>query len=64
MSRRKPDPRRPGPDHYPDDETDMSETVRHELVAEAAATFGEEAGRELAVLLRVPFETFRPEAQA
>ena len=64
MPRRKPDPRRPGPDHHPADETDMSEALRHELVAEAAATFGEEAGRELADLLRVPFEACQPEARA
>ena len=56
MPRRKPDPRRPCPDHHPDDDSNMAETERHELVAEAAATFGEEAGRELADLLRVPFE--------
>lgn len=58
---RKPDPRRPGPDRHPDDDTDMSETVRHELVAEAAVTFGEEAGRELAEMLRLPFEVRQPE---
>ncbi|WP_279602831.1 hypothetical protein [Methylobacterium sp. E-046] len=41
----------------------MSEAVRHELVAEAAETFGEEAGRELAEMLRVPFEALHPEAR-
>jgi hypothetical protein len=53
-------PRRPGPDL--DDETDLTELARFELVAEAAAVFGEEAARELAVLLRVPFEACQPEA--
>lgn len=51
------DPRRPGPDcegaAY---EIDMSEPARAELVAEALAIFGEEAARDLARLLRVPFE--------
>lgn len=48
---------RPGPDHHPDDDTDMTEPARAELVAEALATFGWEAAEELARLLRVPFET-------
>lgn len=61
MPRRKPEPRRPGPDH--DDETDLAEPARRELVAEAATIFGEEAARELADLLRVPFEVPRPEAR-
>jgi hypothetical protein len=60
MPRRTPEPRRPGP--APDDETDLTEAARQELVTEAAATFGEEAARELAGLLRVPFETCRPHA--
>ena len=38
--------------------------ARHELVVEAAAIFSEEAARELAGLLRVPFEDSRPEASA
>ena len=54
MPRRKPEPRRPGPDL--DDETDLPEPARHELVAGAAAIFGEAAARELPGLLRVPFE--------
>lgn len=57
----KPDPRRPGPDHHPDDDTSMAEPERYELVAEAAAIFGEEAARELAGLLRVQFEVRQPE---
>ncbi|MCJ2020514.1 hypothetical protein MKK84_24305 [Methylobacterium sp. E-065] len=61
MTRRKPDPRRPGPDHYPDDDWSMSEPVRLELVAETAAIFGEEAARELAGLLCVPFKVSQPE---
>lgn len=61
MTRRKSDPRRPGPDL--DDETDLAEPARHELVAEAAAIFGEEAGRELAKMRRVSFETIQPEAR-
>lgn len=52
-------PRRPGPD--PEDDTDLDEPARHELVIEATAVFGEEAGRDLAALLRVPFETSQPE---
>lgn len=48
--------RRLGPDHHPDDDSNMAETDRHELVAEAAAIFGEEAARDLAAHLRVPFE--------
>lgn len=55
MPRPKPKSRRPGPDHH-DDETDLSEPARHELVAEAAVIFGEEAARELAGHLGVPFE--------
>jgi hypothetical protein len=64
MTRRKPDPRRPGPDHHPDDDSSMAETERHELVAEAAAIFGSEAAAELAASLRVPFGAPKPEAQA
>ena len=60
---RKLTPRRPGPDHHPDDDTDMSEPVKHELVAEAAATFGKEAARELAGLLRVPLDSCSSEPQ-
>ncbi|MHB2204914.1 hypothetical protein [Methylobacterium sp. CM6257] len=52
---RKPEPRRPGPD-LDEEPSDLNEPARHELVTEAAATFGEEAARELAALLRVPFE--------
>ena len=63
MTRRKPDPRRPGPENDLDDETDLLEPARRELVVEAVAIFGEEAGRELAEMLRVPFETSRPEVQ-
>ena len=64
MTRRKLDPCRPGPDHHPDDDTDMTEPARAELVAEAATIFGEEAARELAELLRVPFEACQPEPRA
>lgn len=39
----------------------MAETERHELVAEAAAIFGEEAARDLASHLRVPFEAHAPD---
>ena len=46
----------PGPLPALDDETDLSEPARHEMVAEAVAIFGEEAARELAGRLRVPFE--------
>lgn len=53
---RNPDPRRPGPDHHPDDDSHMAEAERHELVAEAAAIFGPEAAADLAAVLRVPFE--------
>jgi hypothetical protein len=63
MTRRKSDPRRPGPDHHPDDDTNMAETERHELVAEAAAIFGPEAAAELAATLRVPFEASHPEVR-
>lgn len=56
-------PRRPGPDHHPDDDSSMAEIERHELVAEAAAIFGPEAAAELAVVLRVPFEAGQPEAR-
>jgi hypothetical protein len=52
---RKPEPRRPGP-ILDDEPSDLTEPARHELVAEAAAVFGEEAARELAGRLRVPFE--------
>lgn len=55
--------RRPGPDHHTDDETDMTEPTRAELVAEAAAIFGEEAARDLAAHLRVPFEAHAADAQ-
>ncbi|MCJ2063255.1 hypothetical protein MKK63_11090 [Methylobacterium sp. J-088] len=64
MPRRKPDPRRPGPENDPADDSSMAETERHELVAEAAATFGPEAAAELAVALRVPFRAPQPEVQA
>ncbi|MCJ2068948.1 hypothetical protein MKK75_09055 [Methylobacterium sp. J-030] len=37
---------------------------RAELVAEAAEIFGEEAARELAAHLRIPFEACRPAADA
>ena len=56
-------PRQLGPDPKLDDETDMSEPTRAELVAEALAVFGEEAARELAGHLRVPFEVCQPEVQ-
>lgn len=49
------DPRRPGPD-TDEEPTDLTEPARHELVVEAASIFGEEAARELADLLGVPFE--------
>jgi len=60
---RKSKPRRPGPDHHPDDDTEMSGADRAGLVAEAAQTFGEEAARELAGLLHVPFEACQQEVQ-
>ena len=63
MPRRKPEPRRPGPDHHPDDDTHMAETERHELVTEAAAIFGSEAAAELAATLRVPPGASQPEAR-
>lgn len=55
-------PRRPGPDHHPEDDSNMAETERHELVAEATAIFGPEAAAELTATLRVPFEAAQPEA--
>lgn len=55
--------RRSGPDHHPDDDTNMDEPTRAELVAEALAVFGHEAAEELARLLRVPFEAAHPEAR-
>jgi hypothetical protein len=57
-------PRNLGPDHHPDDEFSMTEPTRAELVAEAAAVFGEDAARELAGHLRVPFEAAQPEPRA
>lgn len=63
MAHRKSDPRRPGPDHHPDDDSGMAETERHELVAEAAAIFGPEAAAELAASLRVPFEALQQEVR-
>jgi hypothetical protein len=60
MLHRTSETRRPGPSGD-DEPTDLTEPARHELVAEAAAIFGEEAARELAGLLRVPFEGSRPE---
>lgn len=56
MSSRSSEPRRPGPDPHPDDDTDMTVPARAELVADALTVFGEEAARELADLLGVPFE--------
>lgn len=47
---------RSGPLPDLDDETDLSEPARHEMVAEAVVIFGEEAARELAGRLRVPFD--------
>ncbi|GJE14449.1 hypothetical protein FOHLNKBM_5524 [Methylobacterium longum] len=55
MPRRKPEPRRPGPDHD-DEPSDLTMAARRELVVEAALIFGEEAACELAGHLRVPFE--------
>ncbi|WP_187278636.1 hypothetical protein [Methylobacterium sp. WL64] len=52
-------PRRLGP-HHDDEPIDLSELSRHELVAEAVAIFGEEAARELARHLGVPFEAAQP----
>ncbi|MCJ2020161.1 hypothetical protein MKK84_22470, partial [Methylobacterium sp. E-065] len=57
------DPRRPGPENDPADDSNMAETERHELVAEAAAIFGPEAAAELAATLRVPFEASQPEVR-
>ncbi|WP_139239564.1 MULTISPECIES: hypothetical protein [unclassified Methylobacterium] len=62
MSRRAPERRRPGPDL--DDETDLTEPARHELVAQAALIFGEEAARELAGHPGVPFEACQLEPSA
>ena len=57
-------PNRPGPLPDLDDEpTDLTEPARHELVAEAAVIFGEEAARDLAALLRIPFEAVVMEPQ-
>jgi hypothetical protein len=53
-------PGRPGPD-IDDEPSDLNEPARREMVIEATAVFGEEAGRDLAALLRVPFETSQPE---
>ena len=61
---RKSEPRPPGPDHHPDDDTDMSEPARAELVVEALAVFDEDAARELAGHLRVSFEACQPEHRA
>ncbi|MCJ2103165.1 hypothetical protein [Methylobacterium sp. E-046] len=55
--------RRPGPNHHPDDDTNMDEPTRAGLVAEALAVFGHEAAEELARLLRVSLEASQPEAQ-
>ena len=57
---RKPLPYCLGPD-FDDEPTDLTEPDRHEIVREAAAIFGEEAARELAGHLRVPFEAYQPE---
>ncbi|MCJ2023939.1 hypothetical protein [Methylobacterium sp. J-067] len=54
---------RPGPSPDLDEDTDLSEPARHEMVSEAAAIFGEEAARELANRLRVPFEPYTAEPQ-
>lgn len=53
---------RRGPCPDLDDETDLSESARHEMVAEAVAIFGEDAARELAGRLRVSFDVAVPEA--
>lgn len=59
---RKLEPRRPGPD-INDEPSDLPEAARHELVAEAATIFGEEAARDLAAHLRVPFEAHAADVQ-
>ena len=63
MPRRTPEPRRPGPD-IDDEPSDLAEPARHELVAEAALVFGEEAARELAGRLGVLFEVCQLEPSA
>jgi len=49
-----------GPDHHDDEPSDLSELAHAELVVEAAETFGEEAAREMAERLGVPFEDWLP----
>ena len=44
---------------YADEETDLTETGRREIVTEAFHTFGEEAARELASHFAVPFDACR-----
>lgn len=62
---RKPDPDRPGSDcEGAANKIDMSEPTRADLVAEALSIFGQEAARELARLLRVPFEACQPELRS
>jgi len=46
-----------------DDPTDLTAEARHELVAEAFCTFGEEAARELAERYRVDVSACRDEIQ-